>query len=113
MKRNNAVLIGALMGTMLATPVLAASDEACLQHNRVFNMRAVDDRTVIATDMSQHRFTIHMAPACHGLSVGGSRLVFRTWQNLSCIDKGDLLGVQVPGVGFVSCQIDKVQAGAP
>ncbi len=113
MKTRNRVLIGALAGVMLATPVLAAADDACLQHNRIWSTRVVDPVTVVATDQTQHRYTIHMNPGCVGLTNGGSRLVFRTWQNLGCVDKGSILGVEVPGMGFVSCSISGVTAGAP
>jgi hypothetical protein len=111
MNKKSTVLVGALMGVMMATPVLAASGEACLQHNRILNMRALDSNTVLATDRNYHRYTIHMNPGCVGLDNGGSHLVLRTWQNLACVDRGDIIGVQVPGMGFVTCSIDNIQAG--
>jgi hypothetical protein len=111
MKTRNAILVGALMGTMLASPVMAASGEACLQHNRILNMRAIDGRTVLATDRNYHRFTIKMNPGCTGLDNAASHLVMRTWQNLGCVDKGDIIGVRAPGLGFVTCSIDSIHAG--
>jgi hypothetical protein len=27
------------------------------------------------------------------------------------VDRGDIIGVQVPGMGFVTCSIDNIQAG--
>jgi hypothetical protein len=113
MKKSNAVLVGALMGAMLATPVLAASSNACLQHNRIWGWRALDERTVLVTDRMQNRYTINMRGSCFGLTDGGAILVFRTWSNLSCVGVGDLLGVRTPGLGFTSCSISNVQAGAP
>ena len=110
---KKSVLVGALMGAMLATPVMAAANDTCLLHSRVWNMRTVDDRTVVATDLNKNRFTIHINAGCIGLRNPASYLVFRTWQNLGCVDKGDLLGVQAPGLGFVTCSIAGVQAGAP
>jgi len=101
------------MGALLATPVLAASDNACLQHNRIWGWRALDERTILATDRMQHRYTINMRGGCIGLTDGGAILVFRTWTNLSCVGSGDLIGVRTPGLGFVSCSISNVQAGAP
>ena len=111
MKTKN-VLVGALAGVMLASPVLAAAEDACLQHNRIFSTKVLDATTVLATDLRHNQFTIHMNPGCTGLTYGGSHLIFRTWQNLGCVDKGDILGVQVPGMGFVSCSIAGVTAGA-
>jgi hypothetical protein len=113
MTTKKAVLVGALMGAMLATPVLAASNEACLQHNRILNLRAVDSRTVLATDLNYKKYTIRMNPGCTGLDNAAAHLVFRTWQNLACVDTGDIIGVEAPGLGFVTCSIDHVQAGAP
>jgi hypothetical protein len=106
------VLVGALMGAMLATPVLAASGDACLQHNRILSLRALDDRTVLATDRNYHRYTIHMNAGCIGLDNAAAHLVFRTWQNLACVDRGDIIGVQAPGLGFVTCSVAGVQAGS-
>jgi hypothetical protein len=113
MTSKNSVLVGALMGAMLATPVMAAAGDACLQHNRIWGWRALDERTLVATDRNQNRFTIHLQGGCVGLTDGASQLVFRTWQNLSCVGSGDLIGVRSPGVGFVTCSIADVQAGAP
>jgi hypothetical protein len=113
MKNKNAVLVGALAGIMLASPVLAAADDACLKHNRIYSTRVIDQTTVLATDWQHNRFTIHVNPGCPGITYGGSHLVFRTWQNLGCVDKGDLIGVQVPGMGFVTCAINGVTAGGP
>lgn len=112
MKNNNAVLVGALIGALLATPVIAA-DNACLQHNRVWGWRALDERTLLVTDRLQNRYTVNLQGGCIGVTYGGAILVFRIWTNLSCIGKGDLIGVRTPGLGFVSCSISNVQAGAP
>jgi len=113
MNKKNAVLIGALAGVMLASPVLAAANDACLKHNRIFSTKVVNQTTVLATDLQHNQFTVHVNPGWPGITYGGSRLVFRTWQNLACVDKGDLIGVQVPGMGFVTCAISGVTAGAP
>lgn len=113
MNTKNAVLVGVLAGVMLASPVLAAADDACLKHNRIFSTKVINATTVLATDLQHNQFTIHVNPGCTGITYGGSHLVFRTWQNLGCVGTGDLLGVQVPGMGFISCAINGVSAGAP
>jgi hypothetical protein len=112
MKRN-AVLIGILTGTMLATPVLAASDEACLPHNRLMNWRALDESTLVMTDIQYNRYTVHMEPRCQGVTNGAARLVFRTWQNLECLRVGEIITVTSPGLGQRLCAVASVQAGAP
>ena len=119
MKKRNAVLVGVLAGVMLASPVLAAANdanEACLKHNRIFSTKVINQTTVLATDWQHNRFTIHVNPGCPGITYGASHLVFRTWQNLACVGVGDLIGVQVPGMGFVTCAISAINgvtAGAP
>jgi hypothetical protein len=113
MERKNALLAGALIGALLATPVMAAANDACLQHNRIFSMRTLDERTVVATDLSHRSFTIHVNPGCVALRDPSSHLVFRTWQNLGCVGRGDLLGVTAPAMGFITCSISGVDAGAP
>jgi hypothetical protein len=113
MTNKNAVLVGVLTGLMLASPVLAAADDACLKHNRIFSTRIINKTTVLATDWQHNQFTVHITAACPGITYGASHLVFRTWQNLACVGKGDLLGAQVPGLGFVTCAIDSVTAGPP
>ncbi|HXJ03212.1 MAG TPA: DUF6491 family protein [Micropepsaceae bacterium] len=110
--KGKAALAGMVMGAMLATPVLAAADNACLQHNRIWSWRAVDDNTVVVTDRNSNRYTVHMNPGCTGLTYGGATLVFRTWQNLGCVDRGDIIGITAPGLGFITCSIAGIQGGA-
>jgi len=113
MSKTNAVLVGALMGVMLASPVMAAANEACLQHNRIWGWKAVDQRTIVLTDRHYQRYTVHLRGGCVGLTNGAAILVFRTWTDLGCVAPGDLIGVRSPGLGFVNCSIADVQAGAP
>jgi hypothetical protein len=113
MKKRTAALVGPLMGALLATTVTAAASDVCLQHNRIWNMHAVDDHTVVATDLNYHRYTIHMNGGCVGLNNAASHLVLRTWQNLGCLNRGDIIGVVSPGIGFVTCSVVDIQDGAP
>ena len=113
MTSRNAVLTGVLAGLMLASPVLAASETACLRHNRIGSWQAIDDRTVLVTDRSQSRYTVHMSPGCLGLTDGTASLIFRPSLQLGCIGPGDLLGVSTTAFGFISCSIRGVQAAGP
>lgn len=112
MRKMKTLLAGALLGAMSATPVLAAANGACLPHNRIWGWRALDARTIQVTDRMQHRYIVNVNGYCGGLTQGGAVLVFRTWTNLSCLAPGDLIGVRTPGIGFVTCSIANVQAGA-
>ena len=113
MKRQNAIVVGLVAGTMLATPVMAASGDACLRHDRIWSTRVFDDHTLVVTDRSSQKYTVRLRSACTGLTWGDAVVVFRTWQNLSCIGDSDIIGVTTPAFGFVSCYIASVQAGTP
>src|SRR5437764_13539903 len=88
--KKNAVLIGVLSGTMLATPVLAATGDACLQHNRFMNWRALDEQTLVMTDIERNQYTVHMMPRCQGVTNGAAKLIFHTWTNLGCLMPGEI-----------------------
>ena len=109
MARKHASLIGVLIGVTVATPVWAAAQDACLRNNRILTWRAVDDRTVLVTDRSQNRYTVHMSPGCLGLRDGTASLIFRPATELGCIGPGDLLGVRTAAHGFISCSIRGVE----
>ena len=113
MMRRNAVLVGALAGTLLATPVLAAAENVCLQHNRVMSFRAFNERTLIATDLQYKRYTVALGTGCMGLTDGDAKFVFRTWTNLGCLNPGDIIGVTTARLGLMNCAVQGVQAGAP
>jgi hypothetical protein len=110
MKRKNAMLAGALAAVMLASPVLAAEHQACLQHNRIFSWQATDSRTLIVTDMDNNKFRVRTTGACLGLDNAAAHLIFRASTNLGCIDHGDRIGVEAPGFGRSTCSILDVQS---
>jgi hypothetical protein len=114
MKTSHAFLIGALMGVFLATPVLAAADNACLQNNRIWGWQAVDDRTLIVTDRNYKRFTVHLTGGCIGLDkYAGASLVVRTATSLSCLTTGDRIAFNSPGLGPLTCVVTDTQPGVP
>ena len=98
------------MATLVATQVLAASD-VCLQRNRLQSWRAVDSSTMIMTDNQYKQYTVHMKGRCSNLDRIAARLIYRTWQNLSCLQSGDIIAVTAPGMGSVTCAIAGVEAG--
>jgi hypothetical protein len=113
MRKSHAIFAAALASVMAATPVLAASGEACLQHNRIKTWKAVDDKTLVFTDMQDKQYTVHMANACQGVTNGGAILAYQTWTNLGCLDQGNIINVRAPGLVQSSCSIASVTAGAP
>lgn len=102
-----------LAATLLATQAVAASGEVCLQHNRLQSWRAVDDSTMVMTDLQQNQYTVRMKGTCSNLARLQAKLIFRTWQNLACLQSGDIVAVTAPGMGSVTCSIAGVSAGAP
>jgi len=111
--KKNLLTVCALAATLVATQVLAASGDACLQHNRLQSWRAVDDSTMVMTDLQQNQYTVRMKGRCSNLARPTAMLVYRTWQNLACLQSGDIIAVTAPGLGAVTCSVAGVQAGAP
>jgi hypothetical protein len=110
--KRNLLVASTLAATLVATQVLAAS-EACLQRNRLQSWKAVDESTMIMTDLQQNQYTVHMKGRCSNLARPAARLVYRTWQNLACLQSGDIIAVTAPGLGAVTCSVAGVEAGAP
>ena len=111
--RKNLLTVCTLAVTLVATQVLAASGNACLQRNRVQSWRAVDDSTMVMTDLQQNQYTVQMKGRCSNLARPAAQLIYQTWQNLACLQSGDIIGVTAPGLGLVTCSVAGVQAGAP
>ena len=112
MKRN-LLTICTLAATLVATQVLAASADACLQRNRLQSWRAVDSNTMVMTDNQYKQYTVRMKGICSNLARPAATLIYRTWQNLACLQSGDIIGVTAPGLGLVTCSVAGVSAGAP
>ena len=105
--------VSTLAATLIATQVLAASGEACLQHNRLQSWRAFDSSTIVMTDLQQNQYTVKLNGACSNLTRPAAQLVSRTWQNLACLSSGEIITVTAPGLGAMTCSVAGVQAGAP
>ena len=112
MKTALGLIIGVLMGTVAATPILAQG-EACLQHNRMQSWRAINEHTLDFTDLQRHHYTITMTPACRGVTDPLAHLIFHTWENLECLPVGEILMVTRPEFGATQCAVASVQAQAP
>jgi hypothetical protein len=110
--KKNLFAATTLAATLVATQVLAA-EGACLQRNRLQSWRAVDENTMVMTDIQQNQYTVQMKGRCSNLARPAAVLVYQTWQNLSCLRSGDIIAVTAPGLGVVTCSVAGVQAGAP
>jgi hypothetical protein len=112
MLKKNAVLVGAIAGALMATPVLAAAGDNCLQHNRVVSWKALDEHTLVFTDRFMRQYTAEMKEACEGITRGDAKIVYETWENLQCLEPGLIIHVVAPGIRG-TCAIGSVHAGSP
>ena len=110
--KKNLLIASTLAATLVATQVLAASG-ACLQRNRLQSWRAIDNSTMVMTDNQYKQYTVRMKGRCSNLDRIAATLIYRTWQNLSCLQSGDIIAVTAPGMGSVTCSVAGVEAGAP
>ena len=103
------VVAGLLIAATLASPVLAA-EEACLQPNRVWGWQATNDRTLIVTDRTYNRYTVHLSGGCINLAKNtDQQLVFRTKTSLGCVSQGDRVAFNSPGLGPLTCFVNSVE----
>ena len=91
-----------------------ASQDTCLQNNRVWSWNAVNDRLLIVTDRSYHRFIVRLGGGCIGLSSYPlTALRFRTWTELGCLGRGDNVIYNAPALGRLNCFVNEVQPYSP
>ena len=113
MLRTNVILSATLSGAMLATPVLAATESDCLQHNRFMSWHAVDENTLIFSDRFMKPYTVKMENGCLGVTRGDAHFDFVTWQDMACLDRSTIIYIVAPGLPRARCFISSVHAGAP
>ena len=110
--KGNLLTVLTLAATVVATHALAANAD-CLQRNRLQSWRAVNNSTMVMTDNQYKQYTVRMKGTCSNLDRPAAILIYRTWQNLACLQSGDIIGVTAPGLGLVTCSVAGVSAGAP
>jgi hypothetical protein len=114
MKNKNRVLVSILTGsTMLATPVLAEAQPACLQHSRAQSWRAVDEKTIVYKDRLNKSYTVTFRDQCRNLTRGDAVLVNRHWSGLRCLSRGDAFRVGAHGMAASTCRVESVHGGVP
>jgi hypothetical protein len=116
MKTYGAGLVGLLVGTLLAGPVLAQDGKnVCLSRNRIMSWHAFDDSTIIYTDRQRNHYTVKLRDSCRGLTSSTATLIYgRSSGNaLRCMSSGDAVSVKATGLAGATCRVASVQAGAP
>ena len=109
MTKFRAIVVGLLLGATVSSPVLAA-EGACLQANRIWGWQPVNDRTITVTDRNYNRYTVHLSGGCINLrQYTAEGLSFRTRTDLGCVDRGDRIGFNSPGLGPMTCFVTGVE----
>ena len=98
-----------LASAMPAVPAFAQQREACLQNNRIWGWRVINERTLILNDISYRPFLVHMTGGCVGLTNAVWALRIRTWTSLGCLGQGDRVSFHAPALGPMSCIVTKVE----
>ena len=100
----------AAMAQQAPAPAQSPQQETCLQNNRIWQWNAVNDRLLLVTDRTYHRFIVRLGGGCIGLSVYPlAALQFYTWTNLGCLGRGDQVIYRSPDLGRLNCFINDVQ----
>jgi hypothetical protein len=115
MQRITAILALASFGAVLGGAALHAEEKACVQNNRMWGWDAKDDRTLIITDRDYKKYTVSLRGGCIGLgrNYAGMSIVLVTRTSLGCLEGGDRVVFQSPGLGRLTCFVEDVKAGLP
>jgi hypothetical protein len=104
------------IGICAAGAAQAATDPAaCLQPNRFYSWKDLDNRAVIITDKLRHDYKLSLEPGCFDLNFSLS-LGIKSFSTspLSCVAIGDYVIVpRQAGTPRQRCRIEKVEAYTP
>ena len=108
-----ALIAAALSGAIGASPAFAESDEVCLQNERIWSWRVINERTLVVTDVRNQAFLVSLGAGCVGLNNMVASIGFNTRTNLGCLKRGDRVSFREPTFGATSCFVRDVQPYAP
>ena len=91
----------------------SSAERACLQNNRIWSWNAVNERTLVVTDLYYRPFLVRLTSGCVGLTNATIALQFNTWTNLGCLGRGDRVSFREPALGFMTCTVMEVQPYVP
>src|SRR5215468_7070123 len=98
-----------LASAMPAAPAFAVQNEACLQNNRIWGWRVINERLLIVNDINYRPFLVHLTGGCVGLNNAIWAVRIRTWTSLGCLGQGDRVSFREPALGPLSCIVTKVE----
>jgi hypothetical protein len=121
MNRVSTLALLAVLMVPAAMPVASAIESdrareqraACLQNNRIWSWRVINERTLIVADIQNRPFLVRLSGGCVGLTNATLRLAFRTHTNLGCLERGDSVSFRAPALGRMSCFVNEVEPYAP
>jgi|SRR5215469_1183108 len=114
MRKTLRVWVVILTSLILAQPILAVAKEACLQHNRLKNWRAVNADTILYTDWTGQKYLVNFRDPCPNLTNSTAILVIGSeWLNLSCLHRGDPIRVAAIGLATSICRVASVEFAEP
>lgn len=108
-----------LAALMLAGPSVAEDrvapnppqQKTCLQNNRIYTWRVVNNRELIVGDIQGNVFTVRLSGGCVGLNDSILAMRFVTKTNLGCLSAGDRVSYREPVLGQMSCFVNEVRPG--
>jgi hypothetical protein len=114
MRKTSRIWVGILTSLMLAEPIVAVAKEACLQHNRLKNWRAVNAETLLYTDWTGKKYLVNFRGPCPNLTSSTAILVIGSeWLDLSCLRRGDPIRVAGVGLAMSTCRVASVEFAEP
>ena len=121
MNRCLPLVMLALLALPAAAPIATALEKepareqqkACLQNNRIWSWRVINERTLIVADRENRPFLVRLTGGCVGLTNATLRLAFRTHTDLGCLEHGDSVAFRAPALGPMSCFVTDVEPYAP
>jgi hypothetical protein len=113
MKRCASACIGILIGATVATPLLAQDENVCLQRNRIWNWKALDENTLLYKDRTQKEYVVTFRNRCAHVTRSNATLIYLNESSLSCLSPGDAIGVKAPGYPGSVCRVESVRSGTP
>ena len=115
--RHLLIVAAALACLLPGTAALAQSSkenhDVCLQNNRIYGWKTLNDRTLQVSDLDGNQFQVHLEGGCVGLNQARMSIIFRTFTRLGCLGQGDSIAYHDTALGRMSCRVTSVEPYSP
>jgi hypothetical protein len=93
------IVIGALLGALVSTQVLAANEKLCFLRSQLVSWHVIDENTLEMTDKRKNLYHVTFSSPCPEAAVSTATIVFgRAWRDLACLAPGLAVNVTAPGL---------------